>query len=77
LLLQQIAQKIVPELIFVNVHQEKERNELNQYAENTNGLILNIFNIQSVFRNKPIKLKANNEKLELICHIVFRNLNRK
>lgn len=73
----QIGKKLLPELIYANVHEPEEREIVRKYVEQTDGLLLNIFDIQPILRRKPNKGKPEPEKMEVLCNVVFRNLNRR
>lgn len=75
-LLLRVGEKLSPELVYVNVHDGEEREGVRKFIEQADALLLNIFEIQTVWRRKPTKLKADAEKLELLVQTVFRNFTR-
>lgn len=66
----------MPELIYVNLQSNEERQIVRNYVDATGGLLLNIFEIEPVLKKKASKGKAEPDKLETLTHVVFRNLNK-
>ena len=75
-IIRDIGKKLLPELIYANVHEAEEREIVRKYVEDTDGLLLNIFDIQPILSRKPNKGKPEPEKMEVLCTVVFKNLNR-
>lgn len=75
-IIEQVGRSLLPEMLYVNVHEAAERQAVKKYAEERNALLLNVFEIQEVLRRKPNKAKADYDKNLLLTEVIFLNFTR-
>lgn len=76
-LIPNIGEALLPELIYVNSSSQAEKQAVVDYVHSSEGLLLNINEIQEVWKKKQFPPKNEMELIHTLAIIVWRNIDRK
>ena len=73
-----VGEGLCPRLLFAHCHTLQDRKYLEEYVEQTDGLVLSVPEIQSILKRKNLHIShASKDKITTLTKILYRDLTRK